>query len=282
MATDGVRIINSDLAEDLYAHFMNSFQKGRNVNQLNNQFLYSKAQFSENTKEYEICVTVYGLAFWEIGALTEITLQEVETVINQKNTVNYWEKEVGKETAEARQKELDELLEKISKPNLNPIKRIKKQPKPNLFNIGDVLSFQHLDRNYGTAFIVDISKMSGFSLYSICRTCDTTVHKPTMQDFLQSTFYVSGTPTVDDLGALTTKLSVWINQAERKELEKFSGCFSKIGKIDFPLPCGQPIITNDYRKFCDNSIYESQIAYSNSLGRAVNQFKIAEYAQVLV
>jgi hypothetical protein len=112
MATDGVRIINSDLAEDLYAHFMNSFQKGRNVNQLNNQFLYSKAQFSENTKEYEICVTVYGLAFWEIGALTEITLQEVETVINKKNTVNYWEKEVGKETAEARQKELDELLKK--------------------------------------------------------------------------------------------------------------------------------------------------------------------------
>jgi hypothetical protein len=281
MATDGVKIINSDLAEDLYAQFMDSFQEGRNFTQLNNQFLNSKAEFSENTIEYEICVTVYGLAFWEIGALTEIMLQEVQTVINQKNTVNYWAKEVGKETADARQKELDELLEKISKPNLNPIKRVKKQPKPNLFNIGDVLSFQHPDRNYGTAFIVDIYKMSGFSLYSICRTCDTTVHKPTMQDFLQSTFYASGTPTVDDLGAITTKLSVWVNQAERNELEKFFDCFSKIGKIDFTLPCGQPIITNDYQKFCDNSIYESQIAYSNSLGRAVDQFKTVEYAKVL-
>jgi len=102
-----------------------------------------------------------------------------------------------------------------------------------------------------------------------------------MQDFLQSTFYASGTPTVDDLGAMTTKLSVWVNQVERNELEKFFDRFSKIGKIDFTLPCGQPIITNDYQKFCDNSIYESHIAYSNSLGRAVDQFKTVEYAKVL-
>ncbi len=277
MATDGVKIIEGDLAYDLYAHFMDMYNKGANTEKLQKQFLSDKESCSFNKFDYEICLTVYALAFWEIGELTEEMLNEVKTVVEEKATVNYWTNEFGKEVGDERQEELDKFLEKISTPNSEPKKR-KKYKIVNLFKVGDVLSFQYPDNTYGAAFVVEIEKLSGLCSYSICRTKYKSEQQPTMENFVQNTtFYAGKVPTMGTNGKMTHILLAWINSIEHKDLEKFAFCFSKIGNIKFQLQSGQSLTTSDYQDFCDNSQLESQISYTKKVGGSVEEYPVREY-----
>ena len=156
MATDGVKIIEGDLAYDIYGHFMEMYHQGTEIQTLKEQFTDYKKGCSFDKFDYEICVTAYALAFWEIGELTEEMLNEVKTVIAEKATVTYWTNHIGEKAGNERQKELDKLLKKISLPNPKPKKRKKYIEQIDLFNQGDVLSFQYPDKTYGVAFVVSI------------------------------------------------------------------------------------------------------------------------------
>ena len=90
MATDGVKILDGDTAFDIYALFIDAYNQGAGGEALREMYEKDKIQYSFDDSEYEICVTVYALAFWEIGELTPDIIREVDVVIadNTNNDPN--------------------------------------------------------------------------------------------------------------------------------------------------------------------------------------------------
>ena len=125
MATDGVKIIDGDLAFDIYGIFFEMYNKGESVEALISKYEEDKNSLIDSevfAEDYEILITVYALSFWEIGALTADMLKEVEEVIAKQASVKDWTEQIGEHAGKARQRELDKFLKKISVP--------KKRPKP--------------------------------------------------------------------------------------------------------------------------------------------------------
>ena len=276
MATDGIKIIDGDLAYDLYAHFMEMFNAGADVETLHEQFIQDKKECSFDKFDYEICVTVYALAFWEIGMLTEEVLDEVKAVVSEKGTVNRWS-EVDEDAGIERQEKLNKFIEKISVPNTKPKKRKRDKKIETLFKKGDVFSFQYPDKSYGVAFVVDIDRMGGFCFYSICRTKYVSGQAPTMDDFFQkATFIAEEVPSGISENGIA--LLVWVNYINHEDLVNFASCFQKMGHMDFQLRSGQTLITRDYQDFFDNHFLESEIDYTvNKVGHHVGEYSVKEY-----
>ena len=123
MATDGVKIIDGDIARIIYHTFEESYNNGASIEELKQQYKTDKSRYCFDDETYEICITVYALAFWEIATLSPEMLKEVEEVVGKKATVAGWAEELGEQAGKARQRELDKLLAKISKPRVRPKKR---------------------------------------------------------------------------------------------------------------------------------------------------------------
>jgi hypothetical protein len=118
MATDGVKIIDGDLAHDTYWRIMDLYDSNADTNEIRKHIPFVRAEYGMDDDFYhEIFVTAYALAFWEIGALTEDILAEVANVIKVGAGVKVWTEEVDAKAGKARQKELDKLVKKISQPN---------------------------------------------------------------------------------------------------------------------------------------------------------------------
>lgn len=277
MATDGIKIIEGDLAYDLYAHFTEVYNSGAGIEELQEQFAQDKKECSFHKFDYEICVTVYVWAFWEIGALTKEMLDEVKAVVEEKSTVNRWS-EVDEEAGRERQEELDNFIEKINTPNPKPKKRERRKKIETLFKKGDVLSFQYPDKRYGAAFVVDVDKMHGFCFYSICCTKYVSEQAPIMDDFIQKATFIAGkvpsgiSDSEDGMALLT-----WVNLVDHENLVNFASCFQKIGDIDFWLESGQTLHTNNYQDFCNNSHLKSIMDYSNKVGAHVGEYLVKDY-----
>jgi hypothetical protein len=122
MATDGVKIIDGDLAFDTYSTFFEMYNKGASIETLIGKYEEDKCAYAHEllAEDYEICITAYALAFWEIGALTADMFKEVEAVIAKQATVKDWAEQIGAHAGKARQRELDKFLEKISAPRARP------------------------------------------------------------------------------------------------------------------------------------------------------------------
>lgn len=128
MATDGVKIIDGDTAHNTYSTFFEMYNNGATIQSLIDKYEEDKNNYAHEilAEEYEICVTAYALAFWEICALTPDMLKEVEAVIAKQATVKDWSEQIGNHAGKARQRELNKFLKKISTPRAQPKARINK------------------------------------------------------------------------------------------------------------------------------------------------------------
>jgi len=192
MATDGVKIIDGDLARDTYESIMDLYDSDATIETIKNEIPFLIENYGEVTDFYhEIFVTSYALAFWEIGELTEEILKEVKHVIELKVGVKYWTEQHDANEGEKRQKELDKLLRKISQPNLKVRKRKKYRIIKNLyFQPNDLLTFQLSDNNYYAVICAKVTQKRGQCTYDLAITTYKDKNKPTVED-LKSCF-ISG------------------------------------------------------------------------------------------
>jgi hypothetical protein len=127
MATDGIKIIDGDLARDTYDQIMDLYDSDASIEIIKKEVPFVKDDYGINNDFFhEIFVTVYALAFWEIGELTDVILTEVKRVVGLKAGVKVWTEECDENEGKKRQKELDKLLKKISVPNQSKIRKRKK------------------------------------------------------------------------------------------------------------------------------------------------------------
>ncbi len=184
MATDGVKIIDGDLARDTYYQIMDLYDSDISIEIIRKEVPFVKEDYGSDTDFYhEIFVTTYALAFWEIGELTNEILSEVKKVLEQKAGVKLWTEECDEAMGNKRQKELEKFLKKISQPNLKVRKRKKyRQIKNFHFYPDDVLTFQLSDQNYYAVICAKVTQQRGQCTYDLATTTYQGKRKPTIDN----------------------------------------------------------------------------------------------------
>lgn len=188
MATDGVKIIDGDTAHDVYWGIMDLYDSGATIEDIwaKNPFPQPQEDYFDDF-DYEIFVTAYALAIWEIGHMTADILAEVKRVIDKGVCVKIWTEEHSVKYGKARQKELDKLWDKISSVNTKP-RKIKKYKRITefLFNIDDILTFQLEDKSYCATILLDIRQYRGRCTYEFGKILYKNAKMPTTTDIINS------------------------------------------------------------------------------------------------
>lgn len=83
MAIDGVKIIDSDTAHDVYGGFMDMYESGAELSAIEAAFPLENEEYREDAQDYELYVTACGLALWETGLMDEHKLTFIRAVIDK-------------------------------------------------------------------------------------------------------------------------------------------------------------------------------------------------------
>ncbi len=250
MATDGVKIIDGDLARDTYDQIMDLYDSDANIDTIRKEVPFVKDNYGPDTDFYhEIFVTAYALAFWEIGAITDDILHEVKRVIDLKAGVKVWTEEGDEKEGNKRQRELDKLLKKISAPNQKIRKRKKyKLIKNFYFQPDDVLTFQLSDKNYYAVICAKVMQHRGQCTYDLVATTFKGETKPTINDLencciagriirsgYDSKTTLSYQPNVDEIWNYTKQdnfiFGLSYHLVTHRDIISFKDRFEVIGKL---------------------------------------------------
>lgn len=243
MAIDGVKIIDSDSAHDIYNSIMEMYHYGKSIEDIRFQIDQLESDYSFNDLEIEIYTTSYALAMWEIGELTKEQLQKVRNLIN-KGVSPLWSK-IGSQAQEKRKVELEKFLDKVTNPN----PKVKKRKNYKLitdfiFEPNDVLIFKLDKKNYGAAILVNVYNDRGKGYYDFTEVILQTNEKPTLEMVKSSKVYARKNIGFDNPKTIN-----------HKDFLLFSDKFEKIGKVnirkkDRQLGGISPKI--DFKDFCDD------------------------------
>lgn len=187
MATDGVKIIDGDLAHDTYWGIMDLYDSNVDIATIKNANPFVRSDYGmEEDFYHEIFVTSYALAFWEIGELTDDILQEVQTVIKVGAGVKVWSEQADVNEGKARQKELDKLWKKINQPNAKIRARKKYRKITNFhFQANDLLAFKIHDNFYRAVVCTGVFQYRSRCEYVFVPTTYKNLKKPTLTDLLE-------------------------------------------------------------------------------------------------
>lgn len=187
MATDGIKIIDGDLAHDTYWGIMDLYDSNVDIATIKNEIPFVRSDYGmEEDFYHEIFVTAYALAFWEIGELTDHILREVEAVIKVGAGAKVWTEQANEKAGKARQKELEKLLKKISKSNAKIRARKRYRKISNFyFQVDDLLVFKQKDNFYRTIICTSINQYRGECIYMLTPTTYKSKRKPTIDDLFK-------------------------------------------------------------------------------------------------
>ncbi len=105
MAIDGVKIIDSDLANDVYNEFMDLYDANMDFSEIKSKIdLWRNAEL--DAIDFEIFISAYALALWETGFLTNDVIDEVNQVLIEGQSLKMWTELTSEVESQARQKEL--------------------------------------------------------------------------------------------------------------------------------------------------------------------------------
>jgi hypothetical protein len=190
MAIDGVKIIDSDLAHDVYGEFMDLYDADVEILEIKKKIESWRKEVLDEV-EFEIFITAYGLALWEIGHLTKDMIEEIKTTINKGASVNMFRSESDEVIAVKRERVLKKFIEQIVNPKNNPRKRKKYKKITNfLLEIDSVLSFQMNDGTYRASILFNIDQYRGNCIYQTTPTAYSSSEKPTIDKILKDKVFI--------------------------------------------------------------------------------------------
>lgn len=165
MAVEGVKIIDSDWAHDIYSTFMDMYDSGAPIQTIKDEIEKLGAK-SIDDFEYEIYFTTYCLALWEIGELEKNKFDELVNVVDKGVCANFYETEIDHNAFKARLKETGKLISKLSGQDF----KVRKRKKYKLitkfhYDPGDVLAFRGTDNLYHFTYLLFITQHRGECVY---------------------------------------------------------------------------------------------------------------------
>ncbi|MBS5881920.1 MAG: hypothetical protein KIC55_05890, partial [Lachnoanaerobaculum sp.] len=123
MAIDGVKIIDSDDAYDIYNDIVERYKDGIDVELIKKDWLNEESNFCTDELYTEIYWTSLAYALWKIGHLDENIKNKALEIIS-KGASKLWN-EIDERAVKARQKALNKLALQIQSENPRPIKKPK-------------------------------------------------------------------------------------------------------------------------------------------------------------
>ena len=148
MATDGVKIIDSDLAHDTYWGILDMYDNGIDIESILKEYPFQQQDCYDDF-DYEIYLTSLALAFWEIGIMNDSLLAHVKNVINKETSFRIWSEESDEKLAKQRWQILNRFIKKISSRKNKVRKPMKYRKVKNFhFNTDDLLTFKLEDNLY--------------------------------------------------------------------------------------------------------------------------------------
>lgn len=221
MAIDGVKIIDSDSAYDIYNDITERYKNREEVAKIIQDWLGEAQNFCIDPLHTEIYWTALAYSLWKIGHLPNDIQQKALTII-EKGATEQWLK-IDVKAQKQRQKALDKLAEQIQSDNPKPLK----QPKPTnkktpYFQLGDVLAIE-LPQGYGICFVSEVIQTPRKLEYHLACTQYLSDSFPTMDDFLNSKIACG-----KDNQAFALKTDYWFNH---KDLGEILTYFKKIGRV---------------------------------------------------
>lgn len=224
MATDGVKIIDGDLAHDTYWSIMDLYDNNVEIETIKVQIPFVREYYGiEDDFYHEIFVTSYALAFWEIGELTKEVLDEVISVNKIGAGVKLWTEQANSKEGQARQKELNKLIKKISEPNSKIRKRKKYRKVTNFYiQVDDLLTFKLKDNFYRAVICNSIHQYRGECSYMLTQTTYKSRAKPTVEDLYKYDIAGITIGAGDDIETIIS---------EQPEVDKLWKLYSYIGEF---------------------------------------------------
>lgn len=224
MATDGVKIVDGDLAHDAYWSIMDLYDSNVEIEIIKEKIPFVRDHYGiEEDFYHEIFVTSYALAFWEIGGITREILDEVNSVIKVGAGVKLWTEQANSKEGKARQKELDKLFKKISEANLKVRKRKKYRRITNFYiQVDDLLIFKLNDNFYRAVICNSIHQYRGECSYMLTQTTYKSLAKPTVEDLYK--YDIAGIT----VGAGYDRETITVMQPE---VDKLWNLYSYIGEF---------------------------------------------------
>jgi hypothetical protein len=92
MAIDGVKILDSDMAYDIYNEFMDLYDANVKIDEIKNKISQWRNACSD-ALDLEIFLTVYAQSLWEIGELDKNLIDEIEEIVNNEADLLLWKEE---------------------------------------------------------------------------------------------------------------------------------------------------------------------------------------------
>ena len=221
MAIDGVKIIDSDDAYDIYNDIIEHYKDGTDVDIIKKDWLNEESNFCTDELYKEIYWTALAYALWKIGNPDENIKNKALEIIS-KGPSKLWN-EIDEKAIKARQKALNKLAEQIQSENLRPIKKPKprKRREP-YFELGDVISIK-FEHEYGICFISDLEVRPRKIEYHIACARTLQNSEPTIDDFINSSIAYKKMNT-----EFVLETDCWFNH---KDLGALLPYLRKIGKV---------------------------------------------------
>lgn len=269
MATDGVKIIDGDLASDIHGTFMDMCDAGASLEEIKKAI--EEPFDEEDGFDHEIYVTVFALALWQTGHLTPDILQELNNVIARGAGVKVWTEEIDTKEGRKRQRELEKLREKLSLPNTKVRKRRVYKPVTKfVFEENAVLIFQLPGGNYCATILVNIMQHQGRCHYFFIASTYKSKLKPTIDDIKNAEIVGRRKP----LGF--GNYGVWLDTISLGPglLCSFANRFEQIGMIEIKpehKEIGAGGGAQDFESFCQRWINSEHYFTQNE--RATFQLK---------
>jgi hypothetical protein len=275
MALDGTKIVDSDFTHDIYSEFMDLYDAEFDIQEIQKQieakYRVVNPEDDDDLEDYEMFITTYCLALWEIGHLSENNFQELTKSIEKGATVKMWSEESPKD-GKQREQELKRLIKKLSEPKKNPRNRKKYKLVTNfIFNENDAVVFKAKDQKYRASIVAKIDQHRGHCSYDFITLDVIKSDLPTLEDLLSSNILVreigSGytkeetirkQPNIDELWEGGAKYFLGLNYTgiEHKDLLRLKSQFTKIGQITIKSQfksLGSIGYDSEYEKFVERN-----------------------------
>lgn len=184
MATDGVKIIDGDIAHDTYWGIMDLYDSNVPIKKIHEEYPFTALNYFDDF-ENEIYITSCALALWEIGEMNTERLSIVQTTIEKGAGVEEWT-ECSIKDGKERQKVLEKFWKKINQINekIRPRKKYRKISKL-LFQEDDILICQ-FEEYYRAIICIEIDQYRGQCSYMMTPTTYKSREKPTVEDIRNS------------------------------------------------------------------------------------------------
>jgi len=174
MAIDGVKIIDSDQAYDIYNEVVGRYRDGEQVTNIIKDILDEEKDYCQTDFFTEIYWTALAYSLWKIGHLTD-DIRDKTLEIIKKGPDPFW-LEIDSKALKQRQKVLEKLAVQLQTENPRPL---------TYFEEGDILAVKFQDE-YGLVFVSMVEQSPRKLEYHLACTRLLQTKKPTIDDFLTS------------------------------------------------------------------------------------------------